>query len=74
MSNLIKLKQINILNYIKMELSDYDILGVTDKASFRLVKNAYHELSEFITWSSQTIIGMIKDDKKLHFENTNSLR
>lgn len=52
-----------------MELSDYDILGVTDKASFRLVKNAYHELSRiYHPDSSQIIIGMTKDDKEIAFQ------
>ena len=52
-----------------MELSDYDILGVTDKASFRLVKNAYHELSRiYHPDSSQIIIGMTKDDKQIAFQ------
>ena len=52
-----------------MELSDYDILGVTDKASFRLVKNAYHELSRIYHPDSlQIIIGMTKDDKEIAFQ------
>ena len=28
-----------------MELSDYDILGIPKDATFRIVKNAYHDLS-----------------------------
>ena len=41
-----------------MELSDYDLLGITPKATFRIVKNAYYELSRiYHPDSSQIIIG-----------------
>ena len=47
-----------------MELSDYDLLGVTQNSSFRLIKNAYHDLSRiYHPDSSQIIYGMSKKDK-----------
>ena len=52
-----------------MELSDYDILGITPKATFRLVKNAYYELSKiYHPDSKQIIIGLTKEDKKIAFQ------
>ena len=47
-----------------MELSDYDLLGVTQNSSFRLIKNAYHDLSRiYHPDSSQIIYGMSKKDR-----------
>lgn len=52
-----------------MELSDYDLLGITPKATFRIVKNAYYELSRiYHPDSSQIIIGMTKKDKEIAFQ------
>ena len=52
-----------------MELSDYDLLGITPKATFRIVKNAYYELSRiYHPDSTQIIIGMTKKNVKLHFK------
>ena len=52
-----------------MELSDYDILGVTQQSSFRMVKNAYYELSRiYHPDSSQIIIGMSKEDRQIAFQ------
>jgi hypothetical protein len=52
-----------------MELSDYDILGITPKATFRLVKNAYFELSKIYHPDSKQInIGLSKEDKKIAFQ------
>lgn len=52
-----------------MELTDYDILGVTQKSTFRIVKNAYYELSRiYHPDSSQIIIGMSKDDREVAFQ------
>lgn len=52
-----------------MELTDYDILGVTQKSTFRIVKNAYYELSRiYHPDSSQIIIGMSKEDREVAFQ------
>ena len=52
-----------------MELSDYDLLGVTQDSSFRLIKNAYHDLSRiYHPDSSQIIYGMSKKDKLTLFK------
>ena len=52
-----------------MELSDYDLLGITPKATFRTVKNAYYELSRiYHPDSSQIIIGMTKKDRETAFK------
>ena len=52
-----------------MELSDYDLLGISPKATFRLVKNAYHELSRiYHPDSKQIIIGMTKKDREIAFK------
>lgn len=52
-----------------MELSDYDLLGVTSKATFRIVKNAYYDLSRiYHPDSSQIIIGMSKEDREIAFK------
>jgi hypothetical protein len=52
-----------------MELSDYDLLGISSKATFRLVKNAYHELSRiYHPDSKQIIIGMTKKDREIAFK------
>ena len=52
-----------------MELSDYDILGITQKASFRIVKNAYYDLSRiYHPDSPQIIIGMSKEDRLVAFQ------
>lgn len=52
-----------------MELSDYDILGVTQKSSFRIVKNAYYDLSRiYHPDSPQIIIGMSKEDRLVAFQ------
>jgi curved DNA-binding protein CbpA len=52
-----------------MELTDYDILGVTQQSSFKMVKNAYHDLSRiYHPDSSQIIIGITKEDKTIAFQ------
>lgn len=52
-----------------MELSDYDLLGITPKATFRIVKNAYYELSRiYHPDSSKIIIGMTKKDRETAFQ------
>lgn len=52
-----------------MELSDYDLLGITPKATFRIVKNAYYELSRiYHPDSTQIIIGMNKKDREIAFQ------
>ena len=52
-----------------MELSDYDLLGITRKASFRNVKNAYYELSKiYHPDSAQIIIGMSKEERIIAFQ------
>ena len=52
-----------------MELSDYDLLGISSKATFRLVKNAYHELSRiYHPDSKQIIVGMTKKDREIAFK------
>jgi curved DNA-binding protein CbpA len=52
-----------------MELSDYDLLGISPKATFRIVKNAYYELSRiYHPDSSQIIIGMTKKDREIAFQ------
>ena len=52
-----------------MELSDYDLLGITPKATFRIIKNAYYELSRiYHPDSSQIIIGMTKKDREIAFQ------
>jgi len=52
-----------------MELSDYDLLGITTKATFRIVKNAYYELSRiYHPDSSQIIIGMTKKEREIAFQ------
>jgi curved DNA-binding protein CbpA len=52
-----------------MELSDYDILGITSKATFRIVKNAYYELSRiYHPDSPQIIIGMTKEERLVAFQ------
>lgn len=52
-----------------MELSDYDLLGITPKATFRIVKNAYYDLSRiYHPDSSQIIIGMTKKDREVAFQ------
>lgn len=56
-----------------MELSDYDILGISSKANFRLVKNAYYELSKiYHPDSKQIIIGLTIEDKKIAFQKIQS--
>jgi len=52
-----------------MELSDYDLLGISPKSTFRIVKNAYYELSRiYHPDSSQIIIGMTKKDREIAFQ------
>ena len=52
-----------------MELTDYDILGVTQQCTFRIVKNAYYELSRiYHPDSSQIIVGMSKEDREKAFQ------
>jgi preprotein translocase subunit Sec63 len=52
-----------------MELSDYDLLGITPKATFRIVKNAYYDLSRiYHPDSTQIIIGMTKKDREIAFQ------
>ena len=52
-----------------MELSDYDILGVTSKATFRVVKHAYYELSRiYHPDSPQILIGMTKEERLTAFQ------
>jgi DnaJ-class molecular chaperone len=47
-----------------MELSDYDILGVSRKCSFREVKNAYHDLSRiYHPDTGNIVIGISKEEK-----------
>ena len=47
-----------------MELSDYDILGVSRKSSFREVKNAYHDLSRiYHPDTGNILIGISKEEK-----------
>lgn len=47
-----------------MELSDYDILGVSCKSSFREVKNAYHDLSRiYHPDTGNILIGISKEEK-----------
>lgn len=52
-----------------MELSDYDLLGISPKATFRIVKNAYYDLSRiYHPDSTQIIIGMTKKDREIAFK------
>lgn len=52
-----------------MELSDYDILGITPKATFRIVKHAYYELSRiYHPDSPQILIGMTKEERLVAFQ------
>lgn len=52
-----------------MELSDYNILGVTSKATFRVVKHAYYELSRiYHPDSPQILIGMTKEERLTAFQ------
>ena len=52
-----------------MELSDYDILGVTSKATFRVVRHAYYELSRiYHPDSPQILIGMTKEERLTAFQ------
>lgn len=52
-----------------MELSDYDLLGISSKATFRVVKNAYYELSRiYHPDSTKIIIGMSKEDRQVAFQ------
>ncbi len=52
-----------------MELTDYDILGITQQDSFRIVKNAYYDLSRIYHPDSTTIIiGLSKQDKIIAFQ------
>ena len=52
-----------------MELTDYDILGITQQSTFRMVKNAYYELSRiYHPDSSQIIVGMSKEDREVAFQ------
>lgn len=47
-----------------MELSDYDILGVSRKSCFREVKNAYHDLSRiYHPDTGNILIGISKEEK-----------
>lgn len=56
-----------------MELSDYDILGITPKATFREVKNAYHDLSRIYHPDSlQLISGITKDERIIAFTRIQS--
>ena len=55
-----------------MELSDYDILGIPKDATFRIVKNAYHDLS--IVYHPDTIhlsnnrIKLTKEERLIAFQ------
>ena len=52
-----------------MELSDYDLLGIHKDASFRIVKNAYYELSRiYHPDSTQIVIGLKKEDRLIAFK------
>ena len=52
-----------------MELSDYDILGITPKATFRIVKDAYYELSRiYHPDSHQRIASLTKEDRIIAFK------
>ena len=48
-----------------MELSDYDVLGITDKATFRIVKNAYYELSRIYHPDSNQVKSLKKKEKEI---------
>lgn len=52
-----------------MELSDYDLLGIHQNASFRIIKNAYYDLSRiYHPDSNQVIMGMTKEDREIAFK------
>ena len=52
-----------------MELSDYDILGVTNDSSYRVIKNAYHELARIYHPDSIIIIkSLTKEERILSFK------
>ena len=52
-----------------MELTDYDILGITEKSSFRIVKHAYYELTRIYHPDSPLIIlGMSKEERISAFQ------
>jgi DnaJ-class molecular chaperone len=65
-----KYKKNNFNNY--MELSDYDILGITPKATFRIVKNAYYELSRIYHPDSIQIKSLTKKEKEMAFHKIQS--
>jgi DnaJ-class molecular chaperone len=50
-----------------MELSDYDVLGITDKATFRIVKNAYYELSRIYHPDTIQIKCITKKEKEIAY-------
>lgn len=50
-----------------MELSDYDVLGITDKATFRIVKNAYYELSRIYHPDSNQVKSLKKKEKEIAY-------
>ena len=52
-----------------MELTDYDILGVTPNATFRIIKNAYYDLARIYHPDSLQIIRcMSKNDREIAFK------
>ena len=55
-----------------MELSDYDILGISKDATFRIVKNAYHDLSRVyhpdIMHLSNSRIKLTKEEHLIAFQ------
>ena len=55
-----------------MELSDYDILGITQNTSFRMVKNAYYDLSRIYhpdsSHGSRITGSLSKEDKLISFQ------
>lgn len=50
-----------------MELSDYDVLGITDKATFRIVKNAYYELSRIYHPDTIQVKCITKKEKEIAY-------
>ena len=52
-----------------MELSDYDLLGINSNSSFRLVKNAYHDLARIYHPDSTNVMkGLTKEDRITAFK------
>ena len=52
-----------------MELSVYDLLGINSNSSFRLVKNAYHDLARIYHPDSTNVMkGLTKEDRITAFK------